>query len=54
MPIGTIQQSEHTKYSTYQQQCNGSSLWGMQFMGNEDDNPTKTCRIQFLSPIYVC
>ena len=31
MPIGTIQQSEHTMYSTYQQQCNGSkcSLWGM-------------------------
>ena len=31
MPIGTIQQSEHTKYSTYQQQCNGSkcSSWGM-------------------------
>ena len=31
MPIGTIQQSEHTKYSTYQQQCNGSkcSLWRM-------------------------
>ena len=31
MPIGTIQHFEHTKYSTYQQQCNGSksSLWGM-------------------------
>ena len=27
----TVRQSEHTKYSTYQQQCNGSkcSLWGM-------------------------
>ena len=22
-------------------------------MGNEDDNPTKTCWIQFLSPIYI-
>ena len=27
----TVRQSEHTKYSTYQQKCNGSkcSLWGM-------------------------
>ena len=27
----TVRQSEHTKYSTYQQQCNGikCSLWGM-------------------------
>ena len=50
MPIGTIQQSEHTEYSTYQQQCGGSkcSLWGMKMK-------ILPKRVEFsFYPLYVC
>ena len=50
MPIGTIQQFEHTKYSTYQQQCNDSkcSLWGMKMK-----TLPKLVELSFY-PLYVC
>ena len=40
----------HTKYSTYQQQCNGSkfSLWGMKMTIT-----TKLVEFSFY-PLYVC
>ena len=50
MPIGTIQQYEHTKYSTYQQKCNGSkcSWWGMKMT-----TLPKFVEFSFY-PLYVC
>ena len=50
MQIGTIQQYEHTKYSAYQQQCNGSkcSLWGMKMTAQP-----KLVEFSFY-PLYVC
>ena len=52
MPIGTIQQSDnHNAQSAVL--TDSSVMVASVFMENEDDNPTKTCWIQFLSPICL-